>query len=192
MNGTPNTLARIALRWMIRECFKTDSGIMFISDTLPAVGIDPASLYPSVAPRPPALSGVGLKIQSIPSSNAAVAVDASAEVDDLIIIDRSEEEHELLDALSPIYDQLDLKWHWWILEYIPFKQRWQAKDGSWTTSARLNRGSGRSIPRQKAGIVKVHRSVKLRMEAEFEDGKKYVPKASFEIAERLGHLVWVD
>lgn len=189
VNETPNTLARIALRWMIRECFKTDSGIMFTSDTLPAVGLDPASLYPFVAKRPPALSGVGMKLQSIPPPNA---VDASDKVDNLVTIERSEEEHELLDALSPVYDQLDLKWHWWILEFIPFKQRWQANDGSWKTSSRCNLGNGRSIPRQRTGIVKVHRSVKIRMEAEFENGKKYVPKASFETAEKLGHLVWMD
>lgn len=191
VNETPNTLARIALHWMVRECFKTDSGIMFISNTLPPVGLDPASLYPFVTPRPPALSGVGMKIQSesIPPSNAT---DESDKVDDLITIERSQEEHELLDALSPIYDQLDLKWFWWLLEVIPFKQRWLTNDGSWETSARWNLGKGRPIPRQRTGIVKVHRSVKIRMEAEFEDGKKYVPKASFETAESLGQLVWID
>jgi hypothetical protein len=186
-NETPHTLARIALRWMVRECFKTDSGIMFISNTLPEIGLDPASLYPFVHVRPPALSGVGSKIQSIPKSPSPLGSGNGT-----LATLKTEEDHEFLDALSPVYDQLSLAWVWWVLEVIPFKQRWQKENGSWVTSKRFNLGQGRSIPRQKTGTVKVHRSVKIRMEAEHEDGSKYVPRASFAIAEQLGHLVWVD
>ncbi|KAF8190873.1 hypothetical protein BJ912DRAFT_1142659 [Pholiota molesta] len=39
-----------------------------------------------------------------------------------------EEQHELLDALSPIYDQLSMSRSWWILEILPFKQA-QAPEG---------------------------------------------------------------
>ncbi|QRV79032.1 hypothetical protein RhiJN_07047 [Ceratobasidium sp. AG-Ba] len=35
------------------------------------------------------------------------------------------------DAVQPIYDQLLLKWTWWILELLPMKQRYQRHDGSW-------------------------------------------------------------
>lgn len=55
-NDTRHSLARIPLRWMIRECFRTNSGIQFEADKLRAIaGIDPASLYPIVLPRPPPL-----------------------------------------------------------------------------------------------------------------------------------------
>jgi len=186
-NHTPDTLARIPLRWMIRECFKAKTGIMFVSDSLPDIGLDPASLYPEVKPRPPALSSAGYKIQ------APLKVQPNLiENEEIEQVYRTEEEHEVLDAIAPIYDQLLFFWLWWILELIPFRQRWRNADGSWETSRWFNLGRGRDIPRQKTGIVKVHRSVKLRMEAEHEDGSKYTPKASFQTALDLGHLEWVD
>ncbi|KAK7044791.1 hypothetical protein R3P38DRAFT_3308605 [Favolaschia claudopus] len=54
-NDTRHNLARIPLRWMIRECFKADTGIMFDSRRLRELGLDPATLYPIVLPRPPPL-----------------------------------------------------------------------------------------------------------------------------------------
>ena len=49
-------------------------------------------------------------------------------------------------------------------------------------SCRCNRGKPRIIPWQTDGL-KVHRSVEMRMQAEFEDspGKKYVPAAKFDV-----------
>jgi hypothetical protein len=64
-NDTPYSLARIPLRWMIRVCFKADTGFMFSIEGLREVGIDPASLYPVVKPRLPPLSAEGYKIQAI-------------------------------------------------------------------------------------------------------------------------------
>lgn len=45
------------------------------------------------------------------------------------------------------------------------------------------------MPKQKKNGVKVHRSVKMRMEAEYEDspGVKYTPKARFKV-----EPTWVD
>ena len=40
---------------MVRECFKTDTGIMFNTSALQELGMDPSSLYPYVTPRPPPL-----------------------------------------------------------------------------------------------------------------------------------------
>jgi hypothetical protein len=67
-NTTRNSLARIFLRWMIRECFKTNSGIMFDRAGLLGIGLDPARLEPVVVnlPRPPPLSAKFMRIQSIP------------------------------------------------------------------------------------------------------------------------------
>ncbi|KAG6908204.1 hypothetical protein DXG01_005793 [Tephrocybe rancida] len=185
-NGTPHTLARISLRWMIRECFKADTGIMFISESLNAVGLDPASLYPYVQQRPPPLPVNGAHVQKTPASK--LAPPQASEVADTM----TEEDHELLDAMSPIYDQLDLKWFWWMLELLPVKQRYQKGDSSWGTHLGANLGRGRFIPKQKKRVVKVHRSVKQRMDAEYPDGKKYKPKASFDAALALGNVEWVD
>ena len=40
---------------MVRECFKAKSGVLFCTEYLREIGLDPASLYPFVAPRPPCL-----------------------------------------------------------------------------------------------------------------------------------------
>ncbi|KAJ2912347.1 hypothetical protein MD484_g8065, partial [Candolleomyces efflorescens] len=105
----------------------------------------------------------------------------------------SEEEEELMDALSPVYDQLKLKKAWWFLEIIPLQLRYQRGNNTWVTYFGLNRGKPRFIPRQRAHGLKVHRSVKLRMEAEYEDdvkrrkGKKYDPRPEFKV-----EPTWVD
>ncbi|KAF8066494.1 hypothetical protein FPV67DRAFT_1190302 [Lyophyllum atratum] len=192
-NDTPHTLARIPLRWMIRECFKAKTGILFTADGLRGIGLDPASHYPEVQPRPAPSPVSGSLIQSIPGKiqlrDGYEAIPPAANG----VSPKTEEEHELLDALAPIYDQLSLVWwFWWILELIPQRQRYQLADKTWEKKFVANRGEGRHVPRQRKGVVKVHRSVKMRMEAEYEGGGKYVPRASFETAEGLGHVVWVD
>ncbi|KAF9477867.1 hypothetical protein BDN70DRAFT_913930 [Pholiota conissans] len=189
-NDVPHSLARIALRWMIRECFKADTGIMFSAEGLREVGIDPHSLYPVVKPRPPPRSAEGAKIQSLNDPKP----ENFEEYAGLTALDapKTEEDHELSDALAPIYDQLDLAWFWWILEYIPFHQKYQKGNDTWNGTYQWNRGSGRIIPKQKKYFVKVHRSVKMRMEAEHKNGEKYSPKASFQTALDLGNIIWVD
>lgn len=53
--------------------------------------------------------------------------------------------------------------------------------------------SPRFIPKQRTNGFKVHRSVKMRMEAEYEDakrrakGKKYVPKPVWRV-----EPTWID
>lgn len=51
-NDTPHNLARIPLRWMIRQCFAANTGIRFHTQLLRNVGLDPATLYPVVRDRP--------------------------------------------------------------------------------------------------------------------------------------------
>lgn len=50
---------------------------------------------------------------------------------------------------------------------------------------RLSVGNPRRIPRQHTSGIKVHRSVKMRMEA--ETGNRYHPKAAFTV-----DPTWVD
>ncbi|KAF7358996.1 DUF2235 domain-containing protein [Mycena sanguinolenta] len=193
-NDVVQNLARIPLRWMIRECFKTNSGIMFTCEGLRSIGLDPDKLYPNVAPRPPALPLENLRIQSIPSSKqqskkqAEVAQTNSANGETTPPIHKTEEELDLLDSLCPIYDQLSLSWPWWILEFWPIKQRYQKGDNSWVTFLGWNMGRGRFIPKQQTNGVRVHRSVKTRLEAETENGGRYKPKAAFDVR----RTTWVD
>ncbi|KAF8996537.1 hypothetical protein BDQ17DRAFT_1429684 [Cyathus striatus] len=126
-NGTRPNLARIPLRWMIRECFKTKSGIIFETNGLRRLGLDPSCLYPDVLPRSPALPSGGIT-QPIPpkeQSKAEIAAAAEAEMQE------TEEQLDLKDSMSPVYDQLSLHWFWWILELLPMWHRWQLSNDSW-------------------------------------------------------------
>jgi hypothetical protein len=180
---------------MVRECFKTNSGIMFDCEGLRSIGMDPASLYPIVAPRPPHLSVGNLRLRPIPSKSQTGAQKeqalqnyATSEGTTATVPRKTEEEMELHDALSPVYDQLSLAWFWWLLEFLPIKQRYQKGDTNWVSYLGWNMGRGRFIPKQKSNGVRVHRSVKMRLEAQTEEGGKYKPKAAFD----LERTTWVD
>ncbi|EKM53919.1 uncharacterized protein PHACADRAFT_257419 [Phanerochaete carnosa HHB-10118-sp] len=51
-NDTRHNLARIPLRWMIRQCFLANTGIRFHTELLKNVGLDPAMFYPDLKPAP--------------------------------------------------------------------------------------------------------------------------------------------
>ena len=148
-NDTRYSLARISLRWMVRECFKTGTGIMFDADRLCDIGLDPTSLYPFVIPRPLPLSAKGLPVQSPPSdhklplakrltkrvrrksSMGIITATVPRREDVLVDPFKSEEMEDLADALSPKYDQLKFARLWWALEVIPMKFKHQVGDGKW-------------------------------------------------------------
>ena len=117
-NTTRHNLARIPLRWMIRQCFLTNTGIRFHAELLRTVGLDPGDLYPIVKERPEPLYY---------SPNAPVP-DGTAPGRRL-----TEEEEDLADALCPIYDQLSLAKFWWTLEVIPMRHKVQMENDEWRT-----------------------------------------------------------
>ena len=126
VNGTRNSLARIPLRWMIRQCFIANTGIMFHKATFPKVGLDPDTLYPQVLPRPPTIFQ-DHKVHTIPVPRPCVISDDRTAVvysDGGAFVNEAEE--DLADALSPIYDQLKLAKYWWILELIPQTIKYQS------------------------------------------------------------------
>lgn len=133
---------------MVRECFKANTGIMFKSDALMAIGLIPATLYPHVLPRPPPLPVGDNTIRSPPSvpipirPHALLKKKHHPEIKPLIDAARSpflgsEEEEELKDALSPKYDQLKMKKGWWLLELLPMHLRYQRSDDEWVTEFKL-------------------------------------------------------
>ncbi|KAI6154270.1 hypothetical protein BKA82DRAFT_4099422 [Pisolithus tinctorius] len=144
------------------------------------IGMDPETLYPHVLERPPALtntptaSPVSCKLEGDSSNRDTEDTDFS-----------SEEQEDLADALSPIHDRLKMTPIWWILEGLPQQLCYQRdKDNAWVTKIR-SVTNGRRVPRQSAG-VQVHRTVRIRMEAEgFPE--KYQPKAEVEV-----EPTWVD
>jgi hypothetical protein len=54
-------------------------------------------------------------------------------------------------------------------------------------TGRVNWGDGRDVPRQHIDGVKVHRSVKIRMGADFLEGGEYSPNAKVEVDPE-----WID
>ncbi|KAL0063363.1 hypothetical protein AAF712_009758 [Marasmius tenuissimus] len=199
-NSTRHSLARIPLRWMIRECFKTNSGIMFDSRRLWDVGLDPSTLYPYVTPRPARLPGGGSRLQAVPKETkrpwvkrlfsefppCSARQDATSALKDGKSGRRiTEEEEELRDATAPMYDQLKLKPVWWLLELLPMEFRYQRGDAKWVSWFGMNLARPRFIPKQKTRGFKVHRSVQSRMEA--SQDKRYIPRALFSV-----NPTWVD
>ncbi|QRV93687.1 choline transport protein [Ceratobasidium sp. AG-Ba] len=194
-NETPNDLARIPLRWMIRECFLNNTGILFHSSELDAIGLSPASLWPVVkVPTPPEPKLVDVDDNSAhhEGGHPNDATDTTAVniplpgpsklvPDEKIKLGTTEDEK---DAIQRIYDQLSLKWTWWILELLPMRQRYQRHDGTWRSWFSINLGGPRVIHGQKRFPTYVHRSVLYRMQ---QTG--YKPRA--ELLEEPGP-VWVD
>ena len=216
-NKTRHALARISLRWMVRECFKTNTGIMFHSDKLFEIGLDPHTLHPNVLPRPPPLSVEDHRIPDPPTIPIPIRVHKylvkkhHPEVHQRLLESRvpflgSEEEEEVRDAVSPKYDQLTITRPWWILEILPMKLRYQLATDEWVTEwkwvafpngfdrlidfllwCRSNMGDSRYIPQQRKTGFYVHRSVKMRMEAQYENvkkrekGKRYIPKPVWKV-----------
>ncbi|KAF9225174.1 hypothetical protein BS17DRAFT_730406 [Gyrodon lividus] len=198
VNGTRNSLARIPLRWMIRQCFKTGTGIMFHRSMFKQIGMDPATLYPHVVERPPAIyqSPLSPSEPSTPNSLTRLTIPPPQVIknDPTVVVYSdggtflTEEDEDLADALCPTYDQLKLAPYWWILEVIPQKLHYQrSEDNEWAKDIVLNLGAGRHIPRQQKVGVKVHRTVKVRLEADGLDGGKYWPKATLKVEPQ-----WVD
>ncbi|KAH7912353.1 hypothetical protein BJ138DRAFT_1148508 [Hygrophoropsis aurantiaca] len=218
-NGTRHSLARIPLRWMIRQCFIANTGILFHRETFKKIGMDPDTLYPYVQPRPPPIFQDNCIFESIPDSTAESSPLPSSsssinstnirrpsqlitipnppvishEDDPTLIVYtdggkfQSEELEDLNDALCPIYDQLNLAMAWWVLELMPQKLHpYNDGDHSWLEYWTINMGGGREVRKQAQG-VKVHRTVKIRMEAEGLCGGKYWPKAKL-----ADEPQWVD
>ncbi|KZS86926.1 hypothetical protein SISNIDRAFT_491486 [Sistotremastrum niveocremeum HHB9708] len=156
-NETPFTLAQVPLRWMVRECFRSNTGILFDIDALLEIGLEPENLFPEViVPRPMPTSKLGYDF----------------------------DHPDLASALSPMFDQLAIRPLWWILEFLPVKDRKQrAKDKAWYDSLLINLGRARQVP-DHLEEIHVHRSVKMRM-----DAMGYTPKAR---GLHPRHIVWVD
>lgn len=128
-NEERHSLARIPLRWMIRECFRTQTGIRFHSSLLPNVGLNPDSLYPEVRERPAAIYAPLAATAGAPNHRRG-ATDGTL-VNDVHTQTLSEEQEDLFDALSGKYDQLSIKKSWWLLELLPLTQRFQKDDDDW-------------------------------------------------------------
>ena len=177
---------------MIRECFKKNTDMIFDSQAIKLIGIDPSSIYPAVKPRPDILSSSSsLKIAVVVPEKWGASLASwfpcvsRKKGSELQVSDESEEELDVLDALAPMYDQLALKpGTWAAMERLPLTKDRLSKEGKWEEVTEQHLSRGRTIPPPTAlhgGKIKVHRTVRIRMEGKFERGEKkgemYVPFA---------------
>ena len=129
-NDTRHTLARIPLRWMIRECFQAKTGIIFDARALKhEIGLDMETSGPTLkAPDLPPHTTQSLGKRETPGVGTRVWDTIATPFRSLqskpsykIHADRISEgegQEELNDAISPIDDRLD-QWYWKAIQHMP-------------------------------------------------------------------------
>lgn len=188
-NGERHMLSRIPLRWMIRQCFECETGILFATAALVATGLDIRTLWPVyqatqkpvIGPSPKMLEGYkagslpplrrrseALELQNGEKKAGADSDDLRSSTDDeldLEILPEHAEDH--FDSLSPINDQLVQARGWWILEFWPVKvlvlkrmKSGEAKARGWEKSVGMNLGRHRAV---RDGEPCMHWTVERRM-----------------------------
>jgi len=175
-NETRHVLARIPLRWMIRETFRCNTGILYKRDALAETGLDVPSLWPkvqkrqrpSVGPSPavlelskhrelPALSRRPFALKHF-TKHGNLDYPTSAGEADLL----PEQIEDYFDAMAPMNDQLLQARGWWLGELWPVKIRVQCRtNDDWTKRLTMNLGRYRAV--QDVEPV-MHWTVKQRME----------------------------
>lgn len=73
-----------------------------------------------------------------------------------------DDDPELRDAYSKLFDQLSISPVWWVLEFFPVKGRKHVEEDLWKEHYFINLGKGRVVPKLSRGMY-IHRSVKLRL-----------------------------
>ncbi|PPJ60772.1 hypothetical protein CBER1_02349 [Cercospora berteroae] len=172
-NEVRHKLAQIPLRWMIRQCFECDTGIIFKTPNLANEGLDIHTLWPKyeplsvpTGPPPPDMLDryhKGLLGPIHRRSSLLEPVDHNDEygMHHLKIYKETDSEkpsadlHEhwtpeqvedYFDALQKVNDQLVDAKGWWVLELWPIKIRHQAKDSdAWVKKIGLNLGTYRAV-----------------------------------------------
>lgn len=161
-NETRHQLSRIPLRWMIRETFKCNTGILYKAEDLREMGLDVHSLYPMVRPRPDPIMSLPPSLLDKYDKLYHLAITGKTDkVPPELAEYVSEELEDYFDALSPINDMLKISKAWWILEVWPIREWFQEKDTTWKRAIKLNLGRYRTI---RERTPKVHTSVRLRQD----------------------------
>lgn len=175
-NETRHVLARIPLRWMIRETFRCNTGILYKRDALAETGLDVPSLWPKVQPRQRPVVGPSPAIMDLSKHKELPALTrrpqalkhftahgnldypTSAGEADLL----PEYVEDFFDAMAPMNDQLVQARGWWLGEFWPVKIRVQCmRSDDWTKRITMNLGRYRAVQDVEPMM---HWTVKQRME----------------------------
>ncbi|KAF1352435.1 hypothetical protein BDV97DRAFT_293338 [Delphinella strobiligena] len=183
-NEERHKLSQIPLRWMIRQCFECNTGILFNTHHLAEEGLDVHTLWPTytrlgkpvLGPSPRTME----RYQSgdiEPISRRSTVLEAVDEKDRnglyRVNLWQDEEKQKLaehwvpeqiedyFDAISPINDQLVQAKGWWVLEVWPIKVRVQPKNSdAWIKKIAMNLGRYRPVQEAEPNL---HWTVQQRM-----------------------------
>ncbi|KAF2675838.1 hypothetical protein K458DRAFT_352677 [Lentithecium fluviatile CBS 122367] len=163
-NDVRHRLSHIPLRWMLRQCFECNTGILFDTGSLIEQGLDVHSLYPLYQPPsqpacgpPPALLDIHKndKVPPLRWRRAMFSIGDDTVANDIFGIENRDSRHLALlsegtedhfDAMAPVNDQLVLAKGWWVLEFWPVKMRVLARNGiEWEKKVRWNLGRYRAV-----------------------------------------------
>ncbi|KFY27869.1 hypothetical protein V493_03250 [Pseudogymnoascus sp. VKM F-4281 (FW-2241)] len=156
-NEERHMLSRIPLRWMIRQCFECETGIIFNTAPLAETGIDVLTVWPiykkptkPVVGPSPVMVGQYEEKNLPPLRRRSTALGLNKDYEgtgdnkekrDSVAADIMNESERLqyqadllpehvedhFDAMASINDQLELAKSWWVLEFWPVKVRVQKK-----------------------------------------------------------------
>jgi len=160
-NESRHMLSRIPLRWMIRQCFECNTGILFDMAQLAEQGLDVQTMYPvykpfrkpTSPPRPKlmakyrknTLAPVQRRSTFLPIGGGNT-VEGAPTSEDLNYILPSEGDEDYFDSMEEPRDQLKDAKSWWIIELWPVKIRVLSKDQeAWEKRVRVNLGRYRAI-----------------------------------------------
>jgi hypothetical protein len=193
-NEERHALARVPLRWMLRQCFECDTGILFDTIHLARQGLDVETLWPIYQQRsrpvvgpPPALiekfhNGTlpPMKQRSTFLNINDDIIDDAPTKEELRYLLPSESTEDFFDAQARINDQLVDAKGWWVLEFWPVKVRVVAKGGEgWEKKVRTNLGRYRAV---RESEPKMHWTVRHMM----DEGK-------YNLRARVDHTTnWVE
>lgn len=201
-NKIRESLSHIPLRWMIKESLLAGSGILFDLRYLKSLGINVKALSEELKAKGHDPNALGFTPEALKELEADKAVILAPHRNLKHIhtnnhpsprllshVQRIHENH--VDILAKIFDQLSLVFWWWILELLPLLVTYQKADGNWVRRRMRNFGQGRYIPLADDGI-KVHVSVKIRIEESEKTDEPYIPAAyNWSIASTSEKFMWV-
>lgn len=161
-NDIRHMLSRIPLRWMMRQCFECDTGILFDTSRLAEYGIDVQMLWPKYQKPTRPITGPPPRLMEkyeqktlgplyrraaflpIGPEENIISNAPSAEILNYLL--PSEANEDYFDAQERCNDMLEISRVWWILEFWPIKLRLLTKAGDgWEKHVRMNLGRHRGV-----------------------------------------------
>lgn len=185
-NVVRHKLAQIPLRWMLRQCFECDTGIIFKVHRLAEEGLDVHTLWPKYTSL--GVPRMGPSPSLIEKYNEGKIAPISRRASVLKPVDHNDPEgphdvalwkdedkrhlHEdwvpehvedYFDSISRVNDQLVGATAWWILEFWPIKVRVQLRDSEeWAKKISFNLGRYRAVQDRRPNL---HWTVQQRIDA---------------------------